>query len=254
MFLTPSYEMSNEEIPVWYKDQERVVLSEITHIITPSKFEKKQLVEIYNVNENFVSVIPRIVSHNFTRTTHSSLHSDGIMLSCISSFRRQKRVILSIDLIKQLRERGIDVQIFVVGSIQDKNEYIKFLEELNDSALFNYIHHTECMSQTELNQLYSNVDFNVSFSLCETFGRAIVESLYTGLPNIILDESGNLSDLIGKEHGAVFCNSVQNMADTIIMLSNCTKSYSDFGRQAVNFGTNFYGIESKSKLADAILK
>ena len=254
MFLTPSYEMSNEEIPMWYKEQERVVLSEISHIITPSRFEKKQLVDCFHVNENFITVVPRMVSHNFTRTTHTSVHSDGIVLSCISSFRRQKRVALSIDLIKRLRLQGVDVQMFLVGSIQDKNEYRKFLDELNGLELLNYIHHTECMSQTELNKLFSNVDFNVSFSLCETFGRAIVESLYTGLPNIILDESGNMSELIGRDHGAMFCSSVQDMADTILMLSNNAKCYSDLGKQAFDFGTFFYGSKCKTILTEVILK
>ena len=253
MFLSPSYEKSNEKVPEWYKKSERLILSDIKNIITPSEFEKKQLLDVFQVNENYINVIPRMVSSHFMPVKHSSVNEHIVLLSCTSSFRRQKRLELSIEFIKCLKSHGINAKLYMVGSIQDKNEYEKYLNELNKSGM-SEIYHIDYMSQTELNILYSTVDFNISFSSCETFGRAIVESLYTGLPNVILDESGDLSSVIGDGHGAVFCRSIQDMVSAIELLSMDSTLYSEMGQQAIKFGSKYNCVLIKTILANAILK
>ena len=110
------------------------------------------------------------------------------------------------------------------------------------------------MSQHDLNKLYSEADFGVSFSSCETFGRAIVESLSSGLPNIILDETGDLSSLFGNDHGAIFCPSIKDMCLEIENLIANTEEYIKLGEHAVDYGRYFIAERIKPMIADAILR
>ena len=255
MFLSPSYEKSNEKVPDWYLEMEQNIIPMTDNIITPSLFEKKQLIKDFRAKKINIHVIPRMVSSLFIPIKHYSLSTKNIILSCTSSFRKQKRLNLSIELLEQLKIKGITAQLFLVGSIQDKKEYVKFLHKLNGSSLSSVqIHHIEYMSQHDLNKLYSEADFGVSFSSCETFGRAIVESLSSGLPNIILDEKGDLSSLVGKDHGAIFCPSIKDMCLEIENLIANTEEYIKLGEHAVDYGKYFIAERIKPMIADTILK
>lgn len=255
MFLSPSYEKSNEKVPDWYLEMEQNIIPMTDNIITPSLFEKKQLIKDFRAKKINIHVIPRMVSSLFIPIKHYSLSTKNIILSCTSSFRKQKRLNLSIELLEQLKIKGINAQLFLVGSIQDEKEYGKFLHKLNGSSLSSVqIHHIEYMSQHDLNKLYSEADFGVSFSSCETFGRAIVESLSSGLPNIILDETGDLSSLVGKDHGAIFCPSIKDMCLEIENLIANTEEYIKLGEHAVDYGKYFIAERIKPMIADTILK
>ena len=255
MFLSPSYEKSNEKVPDWYLEMEQNIIPLTDNIITPSLFEKKQLIKDFRAKKINIHVIPRMVSSSFIPKKHYSLSTKNILLSCTSSFRKQKRLNLSIELLEQLKKKGINAQLFLVGSIQDEKEYDIFLHKLNESSLSSeQIHHTEYMSQHDLNKLYSEADFGVSFSSCETFGRAIVESLSSGLPNIILDETGDLSSLFGNDHGAIFCPSIKDMCLEIENLIANTEEYIKLGEHAVDYGRYFIAERIKPMIADAILR
>ena len=255
MFLSPSYGKSNEKVPDWYFEMEQNIIPVADNIITPSVFEKEQLINDFKAKENSIHVIPRMVSSSFIPIMHYSLSPKNILITCTSSFRKQKRLNLSIDLLEQLKERGIYARLFLVGSIQDKEEYTCFLHRLNRSSLSStQIQHIEYMSQRDLNKLYSKADFGVSFSSCETFGRAIMESLSSGLPNIILDETGDLSSLIGDNHGAVFCPSIKDMCLEIEKLVNNTGEYIKLGEYAINYRKHFVAERIKPMITNAILK
>lgn len=255
MFLSPSYGKSNEKVPDWYLEMEQNIIPITENIITPSVFEKKQLIKDFKAKGKNIHVIPRMVSSLFIPIKHHSLSAKNILLSCTSSFRKQKRLNLSIELLEQLKKRGINAQLYLVGSIQDEKEYGNFLHKLNRSSLSSaYIHHIEYMSQYDLNKLYSEADFGVSFSSCETFGRAIVESLSSGLPNIILDETGDLSSLIGNDHGAMFCPSIKDMCLEIEKLIANTEEYIKLGEHAIDYGKYFIAERIKPMITEAILK
>lgn len=253
MFLSSSYAESNEEIPEWYVKLECDVLSRINSIITPSEFEKKQLINDFNVGEECIKVIPRIVGDVFKTPQNNRVPSTCIRLACVSSFRKQKRIKMAVDLIKELKNRDLCVSLTIVGSIQDYEEYTNFKTALSKARLVREINHITYMCPSDIAKLYMVADFNVSFSNCETFGRSIVESLCTGLPSIILDETGNLRSLIGVNHGAIFCSTIEDMGETILKYTGNQSMYRDLSNEASTYGEKFKIQNIATTLSNAIL-
>lgn len=252
MFLSTSYFKSKDMVPQWYIDQEFKVISLLRRIITPSEFEKRQLIDTYNARRDTIKIIPRSVSSCYQPALKRRMSHGIITLTIVASFRKQKRLRLAIDLLKDLKNIEIDAHMIIVGSIQDENEYSVFMDALTRNQLSNQIKHIKYLSPEDLNSLYSRADLNISFSACETFGRSIIESLSCGIPNLILDDSGDMQSLIGVGHGALYSTTIKEMSTQISMLIANEEVYRQLTAEAMKYGEKFRSDKLKTILADCI--
>lgn len=232
MFLSTCYIKSGEMVPIWYFEKEKDILSKVRTIITPSLYEAEQLSVNYGIVNSRIICIPRKISKYF----HSEIRgevSSPIQLICVASHRKQKRTHLAPKFMNCIKQNGVQAFLTMVGGIQSDNEFKLFKDCCVNYNVLDQIDIVDSLSQEDLGNCFNSSDFLVSFSSCETYGRAIQEALYSGLPAIILDERGELLKLLGNRKGIIFCRSIEDMARSVCYLFSKSKEYNKLSCESI---------------------
>ena len=223
MLLSDAYIQSGDIVPQEYIAAEKNILQAVGNIITPSANEKDYMVNALKVEPSKIAVIPRAVGKEFVGCPHK-LDNDCIQLCYVASFKNQKNNIDAIKVVKSLNDKKINAQLHLIGTIQDKSVYQECLNLINTKNLQEKVVIHPIMSQEDLAKFYQKMDFNISTSLSETFGRSIFEGLAMGLPTLAYNCLEEVINLTQKQPGIVFVANVDDMADEIISILS-SKTY-----------------------------
>ena len=254
MMLTPSYIASTETVPLFYTEKEKKSLLKVGKIITPSSYEKEQITKFYNISASKVVTIARYVSDSFSYNIHSVSHPKECVICYVASIKRQKQNILALELLNILCNQGIDAKLNMVGPIHDQDVYIDMMEYISKNNLKDKFKHYGTISKAEIDSLYSKATFGISVSLCETFGRSVMESLVSGLPMLVMNEIACLKTASHSSAGFIRVSTTEEMASSIIMLLNNSNYYSSLSLAAANFGKHYRRKNIQPILANAILQ
>lgn len=218
MFLTHSYEKSNETIPQDYIQEENDVMNMVKHIITPSILEKEQILKLYKGDKN-ITVLPRGITKHIKFLPKETVTS-CLNLTNIGSIKKQKNQMDSLRVLKYLIEHGIDARLQLITTVQDK-EYFSILNEyITENRLGDRVKFSYSLSQAEVAEQLISTDFNISTSNWETFGRGIYEGVCAGKVTFILESLEEVTRFIGDNKGIVVCSDWLDMANRIIDLVN----------------------------------
>lgn len=183
MFLTPSYAASGEVVPAAYTERERAVLASTDRILTPSHLERRQLVEVYGVDPARVRVVPRGIDCALLSQRARELR--GAPLFChVGSIKRQKNTLGLIQLFRVLREHHPGAHLRIVGPTQDAAYAAQVRAEITRLGLGPYVELVGHVAPEHLAAALADAHVHLSAASCETFGRAIFETLASGLPNV----------------------------------------------------------------------
>ena len=217
MFLTPDYQKSGENVPSQYTEMEEELLRSGVTILTPSEYSKKTILSFYNgINADKIIVCPRYIDDSvFQKKKKPKVHKP-IRLIYVASIKLQKNNLEVIDVAKELFSRDINFSLYLVGPIQNTDYANQFYSALNLCPFKNKILVLGSVSHKELENLYSEMDLSISVSRCETFGRAIIEGLYCGLPAVVKDSIACFHNVVGEGSGIVYAKSPADMAQAVI--------------------------------------
>ena len=188
MFLSPSYEYSGEVVPDKYKELEYKTISKSQNIITPSYLEKNQLTDLYNVDPAKIHVIPRGVNSTLLKPSiRKYLHNKETLKFCtLGSIKAQKNIIELVELFSMIEAKYNDVELHIIGPIQDSNYHERIKEKIIVLGLENKVFFPGHISHNNISKYLQNFHVHISASKCETFGRSIFETLALGIPNVVL--------------------------------------------------------------------
>ena len=201
MFCTSSYIRAGENVPEEYTMQEKIVVSNVAKIITPSFDEKREKI-------------------------HSILN-----IVCIGTIKKQKNTKETIHFMKILNQNDVPFKLHLVATIQDKEYYEEFCELVKTDKLCDYVKYHISIPQSELAELLKEMDINVSMSSWETFGRGIFEGASAGLPTFAFDMLETVKELSECNGGFYFASSLQDMAKRIIEVTSNHELYSYMSEQ-----------------------
>ena len=238
MFLVSDYEMSGESVPSEYRKREKSVLQKVGRIITPSTIERDYMVSEYNVDRSKISVIPRAISECFIGRRDRKIIDETIDICYVGSFKRQKNNVGALKVLEQLQVLGIPAILHIVGMVQDSGIYADFMTYAREHDLTEHLKIYDLMPQEELSKLYDRMDFSISVSHYETFGRGIFEGLYCGLPTIALDRLSEVKRLSAGNDGIIFVKNEENIADKIVEIIR-NGEYSKLSSKAYELGHKF---------------
>lgn len=245
MFLGDSYLKSNEVVPQEYLNLEKKYLSNLSKILTPSKSEMNQLIEVYGVKSGIITIVPRGIDKEFKRKIRDCRpNQDIVMLLYIGSIKKQKNTIEALGLIEKLRKQFPSVCLTIVGKIQDEvyNKQVESYIEKYD--LGNNIKHYVSLNKTEINDLIQNADICISTSLWETFGRGVVEAAFTGIPTIAFKEVECYRDMFEDNKGVLLINNIEEMQEKIEAMIEDNAMYHIQSKR---------GIESTNKFDSSVV-
>lgn len=185
MFLTPSYELSGEIVPDKYTQMEKIALSHTKNILTPSYFEKKQLLEYYHIPENKIHVIPRGVDRSLFQPALRNFSKNRSLIFCsIGSIKPQKNTLELLDLFSNIKNTYPKSQLRIIGPIQNQQYYQQVKDRISILELAQNIELVGYISPEKLSDVIEDCHIHISASNCETFGRSIFETLASGIPNV----------------------------------------------------------------------
>ena len=230
MFCTSSYIRAGENVPEEYTMQEKIVVSNVAKIITPSFDEKRDLITDYNCDENKIDVVYRGITPLIHYEKREKIHSI-LNIVCIGTIKKQKNTKETIHLMKILNQNDVPFKLHLVATIQDKEYYEEFCELVKTDKLCDYVKYHISIPQSELAELLKEMDINVSMSSWETFGRGIFEGASAGLPTFAFDMLETVKELSECNGGFYFASSVQDMAKRIIEVTSNHELYSYMSEQ-----------------------
>jgi glycosyltransferase involved in cell wall biosynthesis len=183
MFLTPSYRASGETVPEAYTGAERRVLAVASHVLTPGHLERRQLVEFYGVPEDRIRVVPRGVDRRCVSPRIREL--DGPPRLCsIGSIKPQKNTLGLLHLLYAVRTRRPGATLRVIGPVQDEAYAARVRRAVQRLGLGDAVRMIGYVPPEDLAAATDDAHLHVSAASCETFGRAIFETLAGGVPNV----------------------------------------------------------------------
>ncbi len=235
MFLTPSYLTSGERVPQAYRELERRVLVSTDRVLTPSHLERHQLTREYGVEEERVRVLPRGIDGTLLSPRARSLGHAPLFCS-VGSIKRQKNTVGLIRLFHGARERHPSARLRIVGPIQD-TEYAREVEsETARLELTNAVEFTGHVPPEQLASVLDDVHVSLSASHCETFGRAIFETLASGIPNIAPAHRNAAAEYLG---GLPYARFHADSNDALDALDAILDDYEPLSAMALEVGELF---------------
>lgn len=235
MFLTPSYLAAGERVPSAYTEMERRTLGSADRILTPSHFERRQLIDEYDVAQDRVRVVPRGVDRSLLSPRRRVLEGPPLFCS-IGSIKRQKNTVGLIRLFQAIRTRHHGARLRIVGPVQDAAYAREVHEAVTTLRLEEAVELIGHVSPTELPQAIADAHVHLSASACETFGRAIFETLASGIPNLAPARRNAAAEYL--EH-APYAGFYEDVEDALRRLDAMLGDYHRLSAMALEVGELF---------------
>jgi glycosyltransferase involved in cell wall biosynthesis/hydroxymethylpyrimidine pyrophosphatase-like HAD family hydrolase len=251
MFLSPSYNSSNELIPTQYIALETEALRVANRIICPGYLERNQIINHYRTSIEKIRVIPRGVKHHYFSTTGRQLENNETLMFCsVGSVKRQKNTLGLIRIFKTIHNNFPKSHLRVIGPIQDFHYMEEVRLEIQLLSLENCVEFTGYISKAELRLQLADMHIHLSASLCETFGRSIFETLSAGLPNIFRRANNAATDFLDIYP---FACGYENESDIIEHLQFILAHYNTMSQMATDIGLIYNEAKVANLLAAELL-
>lgn len=214
MFLTPSYTASGERVPEAYTEAEREALAAAHRVLTPSHLERRQLTEHFGVEDARIRVVPRGVERGLFPARVRTL--DGPPTFCsIGSIKRQKNTVALIRLFASLRARYTGARLRVVGPVQDPVYAQEVRADVERFGLGGDVELVGHVAPELLAEAVADAHIHLSAATCETFGRAIFETLANGLPNVARATGNAAAEFLARFPCARFVDSEEGAVEAV---------------------------------------
>ena len=158
------------------------------HILTVSETTCQQLVSLFHISENSISVIPNTLAPEFLEATPTSeLIADWKarhLLPCYkailyaSGIGHRKNIERMLNALRLLWSQGHKIQLFISGEIDARWKYLFSEVELASKKII----FLGFLSLSDLRLAYESVEAVIYPSLCEGFGRSCLEAMVCGTP------------------------------------------------------------------------
>ncbi|MBX9765969.1 MAG: glycosyltransferase family 4 protein [Bdellovibrionales bacterium] len=173
---------------LYYRLFLRFSLRVAKQLISVSQWTKTDLVQLMGIPEGRVSVVGNFLDEAWFRSTVSAFENSKSYFLSVANEKPHKNVITLIKACQALWEKGLDFDLFLVGSKMDA-----FLEGQGGLHPFTHrIRFFSKISDDELRSLYRGAKAFISTSLMEGYNLPVVEALSQSCPVILSKAEAHL--------------------------------------------------------------
>ena len=183
------FDRTNNKPREWVVDMEKMGAEKADLVIANSKKTKRQLVEVYGINENKIKVVYNGINlDRFKSSPNKPLKRFGEkVVLFVGRLTIQKGVWHLLHAAKMVNSIDPRVKFVVVGDGPDRKYLIKLAVSM---GLEKNIIFTGKVSDEELLAAYQSSDMFVMPSVSEPFGIVALEAIASGNPTIVSKTSG----------------------------------------------------------------
>lgn len=160
----------------------------------------------------------------------------------VGSYQPKKNQTFAIDITAELKEKGVDFELNLIGF---GSEYDNVRKKIEEKELTNYVFQRGLQSNVQ--EWYQNSDIYLHTAYYEPFGLVFLEAMAAGLPIVTLDGKGNRDIIENDKNGYLFHEqNATKFADKIIEIANNREKYQALSGYAQEYAKQF-DVKIKTK-------
>lgn len=213
------YEFYPEQFGLWdrymYKKKYRYAAQNADRVIAISESTKKDLHELYQVEQDKISVVYQSCNPAYSKAPRSAAINEKYLLY-VGSIIERKSFMLIVEAMALIpKQQRTKVKVVGKGGLYMDRVQVR-IQELNLNGHFDFIDH---INNEDLISLYDNAIATVYPSIYEGFGIPLIESLYRSTP-VITTTASSLPEAAGP--GAIYIEPGDKNALAKSMMDICT--------------------------------
>ena len=155
-------------------------------IIFISKYAQTKINKIVNLNSNLQKIIHHGVSSEFENNPSDNLEKCQTELKIrflyVSTIWVYKHPINVIEAIERLKNKGYNVELYLVGNPEEKYTSDKLYKLLENKKYSEYVTWFKNVELNEVYEFYKSSDAFIFASTCENMPNILIEAMSSGLP------------------------------------------------------------------------
>ncbi len=247
--LLSDYYMKYQSLSEAYCELERVLLSGVGHICSPSNDEKNVLIE-KGIPEEKITVIHRgldvDVFYPRTRTQNSRMKEGKVTVACANAIRPQKSQHQLVHIAELLKADDLEPEISIIGENKrfykkEHEEYYRGLQALiKDARLRDNFKFLGAVCPGRVADTLRDADLAIYPSETESFGKSILEAIATGTPTIVYDDIPAYGEFIKPSVNALTVpRKPEDIAKAVRLLVDDKELYHSLSTQGVATAKEF---------------
>lgn len=208
---------------------------------------KNNIVENYKSSENKVHVIPYTPSINNFYSKEFEKKEFDIMFS--GQFTERKMPLFVCEIAKEIKKKGIDIKVLLLGSGELSKEAVSSLASENIEYEYPGFVQTD-----KLPDYFSKAKLFLFPTLSDGWGVVANEALAAGLPIITCDNAGSAGELIiNNFNGFILSLEINEWVEKVNLLLNDEDLYNEFSINAKDHVTKFNVEKAATDFINATL-
>ncbi len=238
--VSPSLRMKLSNVFMWHLARiEKEAAREATLIVTVSRYSAQKIVQLYDVDETKIRIVPNGVDlQRFKPTNDYEQVKDMIggnsehVILFVGNLIPRKGLHFLIEAAKQVIKENIETKFVVVGDGPLKNHLISYSKEQGVSDKFVFLGD---VPEAMLHQLYNCADVFASPSIQEGQGISLLEAQATAKPVVAFNVSAINEVVKNKETGLLIKPDSYELANAILHLLSDKSLREKMGRSGREF-------------------
>lgn len=209
---------------------EREILETAPRIIVDTAYVENKLREYGLKHVPEIEVIPQGIDEVFY-TIKCNPKSDTLL--SVGAIGPRKGHLFTVEMFNQLRARGINAKLRIIGSLADEAYYEQLQQKIAESAYREEISLEANLPREELLKAYSNAKLFVLHSREESQGIVFAEAMATGLP-VVATKIGGIPYVVADGKSGMLCpyGDVETMTGMVEHLLTDEKKWQAFSCEA----------------------
>ena len=252
-FVVAVHDISYVHFPEFFPRSVRLMLSTLVpftikraaHVVTLSESAKQDMIDVYDVPEDKISVTYAAIQSHF-RPLEDISRPDRPYILAVGNLQPRKNLVRLITAYARLREKNkIEHQLVIVGQdLWFADTIIGAAKSYQENILF-----TGYVSDDELVRLYNRADVFVYASLYEGFGLPPIEAMACGTP-VVTSNVSSLPEAVGDAALTVDPHDVDAIGDAILKILTDDKLRHDLRQKGFDRATLFTPEKLARRLLD----
>ncbi len=217
-------------------EKESLILSKF--ISSPSNQEKETLIKM-GINKNKIIIIPRGFDKNvFRHKLHTIKNKESIDIISVGAVKPQKQQQILVNVLKKINTDKLKVKIHIIGedsnfhNIEYRKYCVNFKNQIKKYNLWNNFKFYGALNPTDTYKIINKCDIAIFPSISESFGKAPLETIASGLPTIISNSVSAYKEFAKNETNSVmvrpvvqdYCNVINRIIYDKVLYSKLSKN------------------------------